>query len=349
MIAFNKTIDISNRCIGEKEPTYIIAEAGVNHNCDMDIAKKMIDVALEAGVDAVKFQCFKTDNLILKDVAKAPYQKKTTSVNENQYSMLKQLEVTREQNRLLVEYCKEVGITFLSTPFDKDSLEELNDLGVVAFKVAATDITNIQFLKQIAAKGKPMIVSAGMCYLEEVQMALEAITNINKDVILLQCTANYPIEDSEANIGVIDTFKEQFNMLIGYSDHSKGVGAAPFAVARGAKVIEKHFTLDKNMNGPDHKASVEPEELKKLVEDVRRVDRYIGNGIKMPTISEQATRRALQKCFVAATNIKEGEIYTESNLICKRTNGVGISAIYYDKLLGTRADKDYNMNDIIGV
>lgn len=349
MLEFNNEIIINDRKISNNTPVYIIAEAGVNHNCDMDIARKMIDVAVEAGVDAVKFQCFKAENLILKNVTKAPYQTKTTDASESQYDMLKRLEVTREQNEMLIKYCKDSGITFLSTPFDEESLEELDELGVNAFKVAATDITNIQFLRKVALKGKPMVVSAGMCYLEEVQVALQAINKINKDVVLLQCTANYPIMDSEANIGVIDIFKDMFDMLVGYSDHSQGVGASPYAVARGAKVIEKHFTLDKSMIGPDHKASVNPEELKQLVKDIRRVEQYIGSGLKLPTASEQNTRRSLQKCFVAAKPISVGEVYTEDNLVCKRTNGVGISALYYDNLLGQLADKDYFVNDIIGV
>ena len=315
----------------------------------MDIAKKMIDEAVAAGVDAVKFQCFKTDNLILKNVTKAPYQLKTTQAGETQYEMLKKLEVTREQNEILMDYCRKSGIIFLSTPFDKESLDELDELGVEAFKVAATDITNIQLLRQIASKGKPMIVSAGMCYLEEVQVALKAIYEINRDVILLQCTANYPIMDSEANIGVIDTFREHFDILVGYSDHSQGVGASPFAVAKGAKVIEKHFTLDKNMDGPDQKASVDSRELKQLVSDVRRVERYIGNGIKMPTLAEQHTRISLQKSLVAAMPIKNGELFSECNLVAKRTNGVGISALYIDKLIGTKANRDYSVNDIIEV
>lgn len=349
MLAFNRNICINGRVLSDNNPVYIIAEAGVNHNCDMDIAKKMIDVAIEAGVDAVKFQCFKTDNLILKNVEKAPYQLKTTESKESQYDMLKKLEVTREQNSMLIDYCKKCGITFLSTPFDIESLDELDELGVEAFKVAATDITNVQFLRQIAKKGKPMIVSAGMCYLEEVKIGLNAINQINKDVVLLQCTANYPIIDAEANIGVIDTLKKEFDLLVGYSDHSRGVGASPFAVARGAKVIEKHFTLDKNMNGPDHKASVNPEELCQLVKDIRRVEQYIGNSIKVPTVSEQNTRKSLQKCFVANKSIKQGERFTEDNITCKRTNGVGISALYYDMLVGTVADKDYSLGSIIGV
>lgn len=260
MMAFNKNINIGTLEISEKARTFIIAEAGVNHNGDMCLAREMIDAASESGADAVKFQSFKADGLILKNIGKVPYQKATTDAAESQHEMLKRLEVATGQMMGLMEYCGKKKITFLSTPFEKESLDELDEMGVPAFKIAATDLTNIQFLRQAAEKGKPIILSAGMCYLEEVERALDAIYPINKDVILLQCTANYPIEDSEANINVIRTFKEKFDILVGYSDHSQGVGASPYAVAAGAKVIEKHFTLDKGMEGPDHKASVTPDE-----------------------------------------------------------------------------------------
>lgn len=344
---FNLEVPIHHKCIAENERTFIIAEAGVNHNGDMDLARQMIDVAAESGVDAIKFQTFKTDKLILKDIEKAPYQKLTTNSVETQYEMLKRLEVTREQTIGLMEYCKKKDILFLSTPFEKTSLDELDELGVSAFKVAATDLTNIQFLKQVAKKGKPIILSAGMCYLEEVRKALEAIYPINKDVILLQCTANYPIRDAEANINVIRTFKETFDILVGYSDHSQGVGASPYAVAAGAKVIEKHFTLDKDMAGPDHKASVTPEELKQLVADIRRVEDYLGDGVKMPACSEQMTRKSLQKCLVAQKDIKQGELFDEENIVAKRTNGVGISALYYESIIGRTANRSYDADDII--
>ena len=344
---FNKNICIGNRNINLSTNTFIIAEAGVNHNGDVHLAKQMIDVAVEAGVDAIKFQTFKTDKLILHDIEKAPYQKITTNGSETQYDMLKRLEVTKEHTVELMEYCKKKEIIFLSTPFEKTSLDELDELNVSAFKVAATDLTNIQFLRQVAEKEKPIILSAGMCYLEEVKKALEAIYPINKNVILLQCTANYPIQDTEANINVIRTFQEAFDILVGYSDHSQGVGASPYAVAVGAKVIEKHFTLNKNMEGPDHKASVTPDELKQLVSDIRRVEKYLGDGIKMPSLSEQMTRKSLQKCLVASAKIGQGEPFTEKNLVAKRTNGVGISALYYDDIIGNISDRNYDVDEII--
>lgn len=346
---FNKSINILDRKIDVNSATFIIAEAGVNHNGDMSIAKQMVDVAVSCGVDAIKFQTFKADKLILRETAKAPYQTKTTDVNESQYDMLKKLEMSKEQTIDIMKYCQKKGIIFISTPFEKTSLDELDSLNVPAYKIAATDLTNIQYLRQVAEKGKPIILSAGMCYMEEVKKALEAIYPINKDVILLQCTANYPIKDTEANIGVVRTFQDNFDILVGYSDHSQGVGASPYAVALGAKVIEKHFTLDKSMEGPDQLASVTPEELKCLVDDIRRVEAYIGKGVKMPTQSEQQTRKSLQKCLVAQADIKTGDIFTEDNIVAKRTDGVGISAIYYDDVIGQIATQDYHIDQIINL
>lgn len=345
--AFNRRFQIDNITISEQERTFIIAEAGVNHNGSINLAKEMIDVASESGADAVKFQTFKADKLILKDIEKAPYQKMTTNRNESQYDMLKRLEITKEQTKELMDYCRKKRIIFLSTPFEKTSLDELDELGVAAFKIAATDLTNIQFLRQVAEKGKPIILSAGMCYLGEIEQALNAIWPINRELVLLQCTANYPIQDAEANINVIRTFQKAFDILIGYSDHSQGIGASPYAVALGAKVIEKHFTLDKNMEGPDHRASVSPDELKQLVSDIRRVERYLGNGIKMPSCSEQMTRKSLQKSLVASKPIKEGELFGDDNIVAKRTNGTGISALYFDNIVGRTAERAYAADEII--
>lgn len=344
---FNTNIKIENKWINHENPTFIIAEAGVNHNGKLDIAREMIDAAAEAKADAVKFQMFKAEHLILKNAKKAPYQKKTTNNQESQYEMLKRLEITQEYQYELMDYCRKKGIIFLSTPFEKISLDELVELEVPAVKIAATDLTNIQFLRQVAEKKKPIILSAGMCYMEEIRCALEAIFPINRDVILLQCTANYPIMDEEANIKIISTLKKEFDILVGYSDHSVGVGASPYAVALGAKVIEKHFTLDKEMEGPDHRASVTPEELKKLVSDIRRVETYLGSGVKIPTCSEQMTRKSLQKNLVAQKEIQCGEKFTADNIIAKRTDGIGLSALYYDNLIGQTAKRAYKGDDII--
>jgi sialic acid synthase SpsE len=216
-----------------------------------------------------------------------------------------------------------------------------------AYKVASTDLTNLPFLRKVAKKLKPIFLSTGMSYLSEVEMALEEIYCFNRDVILLQCSANYPIKDEEANLNVVNTFKEYFDIIVGYSDHSVGVGAAPYAVPMGARVIEKHFTIDKDMKGPDHKASLSPTELKELVEEVRKIELYLGEKIKYPTLSEIKTRTSLQKCMVAAVDIKKGEKFNENNIIAKRTGGVGFSPIYYSKLIGRIADKNYEKDEIL--
>jgi len=344
---FNRTIKVANREISETAPVFIIAEAGVNHNGDIIVAKKLIDIAATAGADAVKFQAFKTENLILESVQKAPYQKKTTSGSESQYEMLKKLEVTKEQNRDLIAYCKEKEVIFLSTPFDEESIDELVGLDISAFKVASTDTTNLPFLKKLAKTGKPIFLSTGMSYLSEIELALQEIYPFNKDVVLLQCTANYPIQDNEANLKVLDTFRSVFNMLVGYSDHSLGVGASPYAIPMGARVVEKHFTIDNSSEGPDHKASLNPVQLREYVKQIRKVEEYMGTFVKMPSFDETKTRKSLQKCLVAACVIKKDESFTEQNIIAKRTGGEGISPLYYKQLLVRKASKTYKINDII--
>lgn len=344
---FNKTLQIENKLISSSSPTFVIAEAGVNHGGDMEVAKKLIDLASHAKADAVKFQTFRTQDLILNDVQKAPYQKETTNKKESQFDMLKKLEVSQQQNLELKKYCEEKNIIFLTTPFDETSLDEIDMLDLPAYKIASTDTTNLPFLKKVAKKGKPIFLSTGMSYLSEVQMALETIYEFNKDVVLLQCTANYPIKDTEANLEVINTYKNNFNVLVGYSDHTTGVGAAAFAIPMGAKVVEKHFTLDKSLEGPDHKASLCPDELTQFVKLVRKVDAFMGSGIKKPNLSETKTRTSLQKCLVAKCKIKEGEEFKENNIIAKRTGGKGISPIYYENILGEKATKDYQKDELI--
>jgi len=344
---FNKSIQFDNISINKDSQTFIIAEAGVNHGGNIEIAKKLIDIASNSGADAVKFQAFKSENLILRNVEKAPYQQNTTEATESQMDMLKKLEVTNEQNLELKKYCEEKNIIFLTTPFDEESLDEIDALNLPAYKIASTDTTNLPFLKKVAKKGKPIFLSTGMTYLAEVHMALETIYEYNKDVVLLQCTANYPIRDNEANLSVIDTFKKHFDILVGYSDHTVGVGAAAFAIPMGAKVVEKHFTLDKLLEGPDHKASLSPDELIEFVQMVRKVDSFMGTSIKKPNLSEIKTRTSLQKCLVANCEIMVNEIFTEENIIGKRTGGIGISPIYYNDLIGSKSTKNYKKDDII--
>jgi N-acetylneuraminate synthase len=346
-VKFSKEIHVGNKIISEDSSVFIIAEAGVNHGGDIQVAKQLIDIAVDAGADAVKFQAFKTEHLILKDVDKAPYQKKTTNLAESQFEMLKRLEVTKEQNIELKQYCEAKNIIFLTTPFDEFSLDELDGLGIPAFKIASTDTTNLPFLKRIAQQGKPIFLSTGMTYLSEVEMALEVINEFNEDVVLLQCSANYPIENEEVNLNVINTYKKHFDILIGYSDHSVGVGAAPFAVPMGAKVIEKHFTIDKDGEGPDHRASLSPDELKRFIAQVRQVETFMGSAIKKPNLSELKTRASLQKSLVARKEIKQGDVFTEELIIAKRTGGKGISPIYYEDVLGKTASQDFAVDDII--
>jgi len=344
---FNDKIQINKAIISKNNRVFIIGEAGVNHNGDINIAKKLIDVAVDAGVDAVKFQTFKTENLILKEVEKAKYQKNTTGSNENQFDMLKKLEVTKEQNSELIDYCYRKKITFLSTPFDEESVDQLIELEVPAFKIASTDTTNLLFLKKVAKYGRPIILSTGMSYFHEVKLALEEIYPYNKDVILLQCTANYPIMDEEANLNVIKTYQNSFDILVGYSDHSIGLGASLYAIPMGAKVVEKHFTLDIKQDGPDHLASLDPNQLKDYVKEIRKIEKYLGSFEKKLSKAEVETRNSLQKCLVANATIKEGELFTESNMVAKRTGGKGISPIYYEELLNKKASRNYKDNEII--
>jgi len=344
---FRKSIFIENKEISQFSPVFIIAEAGVNHNGDMSTARKLVDIACEAEVDAIKFQTFKTENLILTSVEKAPYQKKTTSSRESQYEMLKKLEVPAEQLVKLMDYCKEKGIIFLSTPFDEESIDLLDELGVSAFKVASTDTTNLPFLRKLALKGKPIILSTGMCYFSEVEKALMEMHTYNDQIILLQCTANYPIRDEEANLNVLNTFKNSFDIIIGYSDHTVGLGASPYAIPMGARLVEKHFTISTEDVGPDHKASLVPSQLKEYVREVRKVEKYLGTHIKFPSFDESKTRLSLQKCLVANREIQEGEVFTIENIVAKRTGGKGISPIYYKNLIGKKSSTTYKKDDIL--
>ncbi|NOQ75660.1 MAG: N-acetylneuraminate synthase [Crocinitomix sp.] len=344
---FNDSFQIGNFTISEGSPVFIIAEAGVNHNGDIELAKQLIDVAVAAGADAVKFQSFITEELILDNVEKATYQKETTERTETQFMMLKKLEFAVDNMKLLKAYCKTKNILFLTTPFDEKSLELLDELDLEAYKISSTDTTNIGFIRKVAKKGKPVILSTGMCYMHEVEKAVQTIAEINPNVVLLQCTSNYPVKANEVHLNVIKTFKNKFNMVIGFSDHTPSIGASPYAVAMGAKVVEKHFTLDKEMEGPDHRASLDPEELKAYIAEIRIVEQYLGEGSKTPTESEKDTRNRLQKCLVAAKAIKKGEAFDDDNIVAKRTGGNGISAIDYDNVIHKIASRDFDKNEII--
>lgn len=346
---FSQDIKIGLKSIGRSHPCFIIAEAGVNHNGDLSRAKEMIDVAANCGVDAIKFQSFITKELILSNVEMAEYQKANLSQDGSQFEMLKKLEVSAEKMLELKNYADSRNITFLTTPFDQISLDALDICDLDAFKVASTDTTNLIFLRKIASKGKPMLLSTGMTYLSEIKYVLDDLARINENIILLHCTSNYPTPPAEVNLEVLKSFNKEFDMIMGFSDHTEGIGASPYSLMYGVKVIEKHFTLDKNLPGPDHVASLEPKELTSLVTAVRKAEKYIGSSIKYPTISELGTRSSLQKSVVAARKINVGQIIKLEDLNTKRTGGIGIPALYVDQIVGKRANRLFQQDEVIEI
>lgn len=346
---FSKRIRIGESVIDKASKTFIIAEAGVNHNGDLERAREMIDVACESGVDAIKFQSFIAKELILANVDLAAYQKENLQEDGSQFKMLKKLEVPVEKMLALKQYAEKRGLVFLTTPFDQISLDLLDVCDLNAYKIASTDATNLMFLRKIAAKGKPILLSTGMTYFTEIEYVLQELSKINQDIILLHCTSDYPTPPSEVNLEILNVFKEKFKVITGFSDHTQGIGASPYALMFGAKVIEKHFTLDKTLSGPDHVASLEPSELSSLVKTIREAETFIGQGLKYPSIGEVGTRASLQKCIVARKEIKQGEIFEENDLNAKRTGGFGIPALYVDKIIGRVAIKDYNVDDLIEI
>lgn len=340
-------IKIADRIIGEGEPCFIIAEAGVNHNGNVNLAKKLIDVAREARVDAVKFQAFKAEELVTKSAEKAEYQKKTTGTSETQYEMLKRLELSEEAYFELKSYADEQGIVFLSTPFNKESVDLLARLGVLAFKVGSGEITNFPLLKYIARRKKPIILSTGMTTLKEVEEAIKVIQEEGmEDVILLHCVSCYPARIEDMNLKAIETLRSAFKLPVGLSDHSIGVTVPMAAVALGACVIEKHFTLDKNMPGPDHKASLEPDELEQMVKAVRDVEKALGNGIKKPTPEEEENKKAGRRSIVAKVDIPEGAVITEEMLDIKRP-GTGLEAKYLGQVIRKAAKAAIKRDELI--
>lgn len=340
-------VKISNRLIGDAEPCFIIAEAGVNHNGDINLAKKLIDAAKAAGADAVKFQTFKAENVVVKDAQKAEYQKETTGVGESQYGMLKKLELTEEDFRELADHAKEKEILFLSSPFDKESVDLLYELDVPAFKIGSGEITNFPLLKHIAKKGKAIILSTGMATLGEVEEALNVIRSEGVEkVILLHCVSNYPARIEDVNLRAMETLKQAFKLPVGFSDHTLGITASIAAVALGACVIEKHFTLDRNLIGPDHKASLEPDELKEMVKTIRDVEKALGNGVKIPTKEEEEIKRIARRSIVAKVDIPKGTTITEDMMDAKRP-GRGIEPKSIDIIVGKKAKEDIRKDEIV--
>lgn len=327
-----------------KNKVFIIAEAGVNHNGSFELAKQLVDKAVGAGVDCVKFQTFKAENLVNKTARKADYQIENTGANDSQLNMLKNLELTYEQFKDLKEYCDGKGIMFLSTPFDLDSADFLNDLDMQIFKVPSGEITNLPYLRKINSFKKDVILSTGMANLDEIQNALDVLKDCN--VSLLHCTTEYPCPYDNVNMNAMITIKDRFNLPVGYSDHTQGIEIPIMAVSMGAEIIEKHFTLDKNMEGPDHKASLEPDELKQMVQSIRNVEKSFGDGVKEPQETEKKNIEIARKSIVAKCNIKKGEIFSEDNLTVKRP-GSGISPMRWDEIIGTFAQKDYKEDELI--
>lgn len=327
----------------------IIAEAGVNHNGDIDIAKKLVDVAAESGADIVKFQTFKSENCVSKNAQKAEYQLQTTNKQESQLDMIKKLELDLETHNILISYCKQKNIEFLSTPFDLESVDLLHNLGLKIFKIPSGEITNLPYLRKIGKYNKQVILSTGMANLGEIESAIAVLVDSGtkrENITLLQCNTEYPTPFTDVNLKAMKSLKKAFRLPVGYSDHTPGIAIPLAAVGMGAKVIEKHFTLDKNMEGPDHKASLEPCELKAMVQGIREIELALGDGIKQTSASEAKNKPIARKSIVANCAIKKGEILSESNLYTKRPAG-GISPMEWDKVIGTKAIRDFEPDEMI--
>lgn len=361
--------------MNQSNHVYIIAEAGVNHNGSLEMAMQLIDVAAEAGADAVKFQTFKAEKLVSRMAPKAEYQTKTTDPTESQFDMIKKLELDENAHRILIDYCCKKRIEFLSAPFDLESVNLLaHTFNLHRLKLPSGEITNAPLLLKAAQTGKPVILSTGVSTLGEIETALgvlaygysktsegpslaafqkayfleEGRQALQNNVILLHCTSEYPTPFDDVNLRAMDTLRSAFGLPVGYSDHTSGITIPIAAAARGAVVIEKHFTLDRNLPGPDHKASLEPGELKKMVLSIRQVEAALGLSIKIPAPSEINNKPVTRKSLVAARDILKGELFTEENLAVKRP-GTGLSPMYYWDLLGKKAGGDYKQDEVVDV
>lgn len=329
--------------------TLVIAEAGVNHNGDMSLARRMIQVAAQAGADYVKFQTFSAERLVTRQAPKASYQARSTGAGETQYAMLRRLELSETMHRELLATCKDLGIGFLSTGFDEQSVDMLAGIGQEFFKVPSGEITNLPYLRHVGAYGRKVLLSTGMSTLAEAESALQALEHAgtSRDLVtVLHCSSAYPTPDSQANLRAILTMREQLGVAVGYSDHTLGTEIAIAAVALGATVIEKHFTLDRRLEGPDHGASLEPMELEALVRSIRRVELALGDGHKRAMPDEAENLASARKSVVAAKTIRKGESFDAGNLTVKRP-GTGISPMRWDELLGKTARRDYEPDELI--
>lgn len=331
--------------------TLIIAEAGVNHNGDINMALRLIEKAAEAGVDYVKFQTFNSSKLVSLYATKAEYQKNNTTGDDSQLKMLQQLELSHEEHFRLIDHCNHCGIKFLSTAFDLESIEFLHSLNLDLWKVPSGEITNLPYLRSIAQKGGRVIMSTGMCELYDIEAALNVLTSngtSRENITLLHCNTEYPTPWKDVNLLAMHDIAKRFNLPVGYSDHTKGIEIPIAAVALGATVIEKHFTLDNNLPGPDHKASLEPDQLKSMVKAIRHIECALGSGAKQISESEQKNIAIARKSIVAACHIKKGEILTEKNITVKRPGG-GISPMQWDNIVGTHAIKDFSTDELIEI
>jgi N,N'-diacetyllegionaminate synthase len=332
-----------------RERIFIIAEAGVNHNGRIDLAKKMIDAAVKAGADAIKFQTFAPEKIVSRKAPKAEYQKKTTDRAESQLEMLKKLALDADAHKVLVGYCREKGIMFLSTPFDLESIDLLNGFGLKIFKIPSGEITNLPYLRKIGSLKKKIIMSTGMAEMKEISKAIQVLIEggaSKRNIILLHCNTEYPTPMKDVNLLAMITMKNTFGVRVGYSDHTLGIEIPVAAVALGAEVIEKHFTLDRKMEGPDHKASLEPKELEAMVMGIRNVEIALGNGSKKPSPSEIKNRAIARKSIVASREIKKGGVFTERNITSKRP-GTGISPMKWHSVIGKKAKRNFKADELI--
>ncbi len=330
---------------------FIIAEAGVNHNGSMEKAMEMIKVAKEAGADAVKFQTAIPELVMTKNVEKAEYQKKATGEKQSQLEMAKKIHLSLDKYKILQNECERIGIEFMSTPFDEVSIELLQTIDVNRFKIPSGEITNLPFLRKIALTGKPIIMSTGMSNLKEVEIAFKLLVSLGtkKEYIsILHCTTDYPANYRDVNLNAMATMSKKFKVDVGYSDHTSGTEVAIAATALGANIIEKHFTLDCNLPGPDHSASLEPGELKQMISSIRNIEAAMGHGKKVPCASEKKNINIIRRSIVAKKHINKGEIFTADNLICKRP-GSGVSPWKWDEVLGRKSNKNYLEDDLIEV
>ncbi|MDP1604370.1 MAG: N-acetylneuraminate synthase [Legionella sp.] len=329
--------------------TLIIAEAGVNHNGDLDLARRLIDIAAESGADMVKFQTFNANRLVTTDAKKADYQLMTTDVSESQQAMIRRLELTPEMHQALIDHCQARRIQFFSTGFDEESVDLLVRLGLKQFKIPSGEITNLPFLRHVGRYGYPIILSTGMATLGEIEAALDILekAGTSRDYItVLHCNTEYPTPMADVNLRAMLSIREAFGVNVGYSDHTAGIEVAVAAVALGATIIEKHFTVDRSLPGPDQKASLEPDELKAMIKAIRNIEQALGDGIKRPSTSESKNKVIARKSLVAACTINTGEIFSERNIAVKRP-GTGLSPMQWDAIQGRKAQRNYSVDELI--